>query len=100
MKKTSEQELDPREALLLKQTEELRIHLLGNDGIRERVSSRAYELYERRGADHGRDLEDWAKAENEVLSPLIEQKLKLSRKTSEGTAKNVTPAKQLSWKSN
>jgi len=100
MKKTSQPELDPPDALLLKQAEELRIHLLGNDGIRERVSSRAYELYERRGADHGRDLEDWAKAENEVLSPLIEQKLKLSRAASEGPAKNATPAKRLSRKSN
>ena len=100
MQKTSQRELGPGDALLIKQTEELRIHLLGNDGIRESVSSRAYELYERRGADHGRDLEDWAKAENEVLSPLIEQKLKLSRKTSGGTAKHVTPAKQLSRKSN
>ena len=98
MQKTSQLELDPRHAPLLKESEGLRIQLLGNDGIRERVSFRAYELYERRGADHGRDLEDWAKAENEVLSPLIEQKLILSRKTSEGTAKNVTPAKQLSRK--
>jgi len=100
MKKTSQQESDPRDAVLLKQTEELRIHLLGNDGIRGSVSSRAYELYQGRGADHGRDLEDWAKAENEVLSPLIEQKLKGSRKTTERTAKIVTPAKQLSRKPN
>jgi hypothetical protein len=100
MNKTSQRELDPRNALLLKQTEELRIHLLGDDGIRERVSFRAYELYERRGAGHGRDLEDWAEAEKEVLSPLIEQKLKLPRKTSEGTAKNVTPAKWLTRKPN
>jgi len=100
MKKTSQQELDPRDAVLLKQTEELRVHLLGNDGVRERVSFRAYELYERRGADHGRDVEDWMKAESEVLSPLIEQKLKLSQKASEGTAKNVTPAKRLSRKPN
>ncbi len=100
MKKTSQRESGPRDVLSLKQTEELRIHLLGNDGIRERVSSRAYELYERRGADHGRHLEDWAEAENEVLSPLIEQKLKLSRKTSEGTATSATPAKRLSRKPN
>ena len=100
MQKTSQRKLDPRDALLLKQTEELRNDLLGNAGIRERVSFRAYELYERRGADHGRALEDWAKAENEVLSPLSEQKLELSRKTSEGTAKNVTPAKRLSRKTN
>jgi len=100
MKKRSQQELDPRDAVLLKQTEELRVHLLGNDGIRERVTSLAYELYERRGADHGRDVEDWMKAESEVLSPLIEQKLKLSQKASEGTAKNVTPAKRFSRKKN
>jgi hypothetical protein len=100
MKKTSQRELDPRDALLRKQTEELRIHLLGNDGIRESVSLRAYELYERRGADHGCDLEDWAKAENEVLSPLIEKKRRLSRETSEETAKNVTPTKRLSRKPN
>jgi hypothetical protein len=100
MKKTSQREFDPRDSLLLKQTEKLRIHLLGNDGIRERVSFRAYELYEKRGAGHGRDLEDWAQAEKEVLSPLIEPKLKLSRKTSEGTAKNVMPVKQLSRKPN
>jgi DUF2934 family protein len=100
MNKTSQRESDPRDALLLKQTEELRIQLLGNEGVRERVSSRAYELYERRGADHGRDLEDWVAAENEVLSALIEQQLKLSRKTSEATAKNVTPAKRLSRKPN
>ncbi len=100
MKKTPQRELDPRDALLLKQTKELRVQLLGIDAIRESVSSRAYELYERRGGAHGRDLEDWAKAEYEVLSPLIEQKLKLSRKTSEATAKNVTPAKQLNRKPN
>ena len=51
-----------------------------------------------RGADHGRDLEDWAKAENEVLSPLIEQKLKLFPETSTETARKVTPAKLLSRK--
>jgi hypothetical protein len=100
MMKTSQRELDPRDARLLKQTEELRVHLLDNDGIRERVSSRAYELYESRGADHGRDLEDWVEAEKEVLSPLIDEKLKLSRKTSHDTAANVTPAKRFSRKPN
>ena len=98
MQKTSPRELDPRPAPLLQKPEELRIHLLGSDGIRERVSLRAYELYERRGADHGHDLEDWAQAENEVLSPLIEQKLKLSPETSTETARKVTPAKLLSRK--
>jgi len=98
MQKTSPRELDSRQAPLLKKTEELRINLLGNDGIRERISLRAYELYEKRGTVPGHELEDWAQAENEVLSPLIEQELKLSRETSKETARNVTPAKLLSRK--
>jgi hypothetical protein len=101
MKKPSQKELDPRNTQLLTQAEELRNHLLGNDCIRESVLLRAYELFEVRGAGHGRDLEDWVKAENEVLSPLIEEKLKISSpQASEGPAKNVTPAKQLGRKSN
>ena len=93
MQKTSQRELDPFDERLLEKTEELRTHLLGIDGIRESVSMRAYELYERRGADPGLALEDWVQAENEVLLPLIEQKLKRPRETTKETAGNVTPAK-------
>jgi hypothetical protein len=34
--------------------------------IEERTRARAYELYEARGGEHGRDLEDWFRAESEV----------------------------------
>jgi hypothetical protein len=30
------------------------------------VARRAYEIYERRGGDHGADLDDWLKAEREL----------------------------------
>ena len=30
------------------------------------IARRAYELYERRGRDHGRDWEDWLQAEREL----------------------------------
>jgi hypothetical protein len=30
------------------------------------IARRAYELYEQRGAEHGRDLEDWLLAEHEL----------------------------------
>jgi hypothetical protein len=30
------------------------------------IARRAYELYERRGGGHGRDLDDWFLAENEL----------------------------------
>jgi hypothetical protein len=35
--------------------------------IGEAVRSRAYQLFEQRGYTHGADLEDWLRAESEVL---------------------------------
>ena len=37
-------------------------------GLHGRVELRAYQLFENRGCVHGRDLEDWFRAEQEVLS--------------------------------
>jgi len=37
-------------------------------GLRGKVALRAYQLFENRGCVHGRDLEDWFRAELEVLS--------------------------------
>ena len=34
----------------------------------EQVRRRAYELYEQRGREDGRDLEDWLRAESEVTN--------------------------------
>ncbi len=31
------------------------------------IARRAYALYEQRGFEHGHDLEDWLKAEKEIL---------------------------------
>ena len=36
------------------------------DWDHERIARRAYELYEQRGRQDGRDLEDWAKAERQL----------------------------------
>jgi Protein of unknown function (DUF2934) len=35
---------------------------------RDQVAQRAYELYERRGSEPGRDVEDWLTAETELRS--------------------------------
>jgi Protein of unknown function (DUF2934) len=35
---------------------------------RAKIESRAYEIYLRRGATHGRALDDWLSAEQEVLA--------------------------------
>jgi hypothetical protein len=37
------------------------------DWNHERIARRAYELYEQRGREDGRDLEDWAKAERQLV---------------------------------
>ena len=37
-------------------------------GLPGRVALRAYQLFESRGRVHGRDLEDWFRAEKEILS--------------------------------
>jgi DUF2934 family protein len=36
----------------------------------EQVAHKAYELYQQRGAEHGRDLEDWFRAEQLVHEAL------------------------------
>ena len=37
-------------------------------GLHGRVELRAYQLFENRSCVHGRDLDDWFRAEQEVLS--------------------------------
>jgi len=36
--------------------------------VDEKVAQRAYELYMSRGGEHGRDMDDWLRAEREVGS--------------------------------
>lgn len=76
-----EKAVAPKDTELLRRIEELRTRLLGNDEVRERIALRAYELYQRRGGEDGRDVQDWVGAENEILSPLIEQQLHRSAET-------------------
>ncbi len=38
-----------------------------SEALRERIEQRAYELYEARGSEPGHELEDWTKAEAEIL---------------------------------
>lgn len=58
-----------------KTKEQIREQLLDDVKVRESVSLRAYEIYERRGRGPGCELEDWLQAENEILTPLIEEEL-------------------------
>ena len=54
-----------------------RIEIVSGEGlgklmsdIRDAIAHRAYELFEARGYQHGNDLEDWFRAESELLHPL------------------------------
>ena len=38
-----------------------------NENLRQRIEERAYELYEARGSEPGHELEDWTKAEAEIV---------------------------------
>jgi HSP20 family molecular chaperone IbpA len=38
-------------------------------GVVDRIRERAFSLFQRRGAEHGRDLEDWLQAERDVIGP-------------------------------
>ena len=38
--------------------------------IQQEIARRAYELFESRGYEHGRDVDDWTQAEAELLAPV------------------------------
>jgi Protein of unknown function (DUF2934) len=37
------------------------------ESIADLICKRAYDIYEQRGGEHGHDLEDWLKAEAEII---------------------------------
>lgn len=44
----------------------------GETILRDQIALRAYELFLERGGEHGHDLEDWLRAEHEVLESASE----------------------------
>ena len=53
-----------RRGSLVRKSEPIRD--LCTEDIQEKIRKRAYELYELRGGEEGRDVDDWLKAESEV----------------------------------
>jgi|GEM_PF-1812662 DUF2934 family protein len=88
MKQAYAMGLNSKDLDFLNKIEELRSHLLVDQKIREQISRRAYELYERRGGEPGRDVEDWIQAENEILSPLIEEQIPRAAKPPQAETSN------------
>jgi hypothetical protein len=69
--------------------ERFRERLLSDDEVRAAISLRAYDLYQRRGAEPGHEIEDWVQAENEILEALIKEEPQLA---AESSAAHVIPA--------
>jgi DUF2934 family protein len=44
------------------------------DSTEQLVRERAYQLYEQRGCEQGHDLDDWLRAEAEILGEMPEKK--------------------------
>lgn len=42
----------------------------GTDRMMKQIETRAFQLFEERGCEHGHDLDDWHKAEAELLNPI------------------------------
>ena len=59
MKPTLESSVSPAKQNLSKES---------NVEVQEKIRLRAYELYEQRGRGEGQDVEDWLKAESEVVA--------------------------------
>lgn len=78
---------------LQKQRDELRARLLANTEIRDQIAFRAYEIYQNRSGDKGSALEDWLRAENEIVSSLVEKELQLLSESAERQGFKNKPSK-------
>ena len=47
-------------------TRKSQMKIVADPNIAEQIRRRAYELYEARGREEGRELEDWFRAEEEI----------------------------------
>jgi len=55
-----------------------------SDNGHEATARRAYDIFERRGHEHGRDLEDWLQAERELRETKISLQMAHGAECSDG----------------
>jgi exoribonuclease II len=68
MKPRSPNALPMKKSILPREPESMRKY---SDEMRERIAKKAYELYEERGRQAERDVEDWLTAEELVRKEMI-----------------------------
>lgn len=54
----------------------------------EEIARRAHQLYVQRGGEHGRDVEDWVRAENELIDKSVAGPPKTKAAKSAGSMSN------------
>ena len=69
MKPRSPNALPMKKSILSREPESMRKY---SNEMRERIAQKAYELYEERGRQAERDVEDWLTAEELVRKEMIE----------------------------
>jgi hypothetical protein len=62
-----------------------------NESLKKKIEERAYQLFLKRGGVHGYHVEDWARAEKEVLAEDAAQKPSGSWKPAAQTAAPAAP---------
>jgi hypothetical protein len=71
----------------------IRHRLLATQEIRQQIEQRAYEFYLERGCRPGSAEQDWLRAEEEVLGPLIRQEMNISWEPESDSPALVSKAK-------
>lgn len=66
-KKSTEPKVESPSKPVVSTTSEVTTVTTRTVDIQDAIRERAYEIYEQRGGQHGADLEDWVRAEREVL---------------------------------
>ena len=59
----------PTNLALPKKNAAAAVHVSDAAGVENKVRERAYQLYEGRGCEPGKDKQDWLQAEHEMLKP-------------------------------
>jgi hypothetical protein len=61
-----------------------------SEPTQHQIEKRAYELFHARGCEHGKDLEDWLIAEQELLKLILESNLAVQSETENLRRRNLT----------
>ena len=63
---------------------------MNRDELHRRIAERAYFYFLARGGEHGRDLEDWLRAEAEIMAQNKPKKSTRKRTTTKGRTSSKT----------